>query len=50
MVGFGTAIESVVSCGWEICTLDCRLKETLLSTGMELWRKQQELAEYESKR
>jgi hypothetical protein len=50
MVRFETAIESVVICGWEICTLDCRLKKKWLITGMELWRKQQGLAEYESKR
>jgi hypothetical protein len=49
MVRFETAIESVVSYGWEICTLDCGLKKKL-STGMELCRKQQRLAEYERKR
>jgi hypothetical protein len=40
MMRFETAIESVVSYGWEICTLDCGLKKKLLSTGMELRRKQ----------
>jgi hypothetical protein len=34
-----TAIESIASYGWEICTLECRIKRELLSTGMELWRK-----------
>jgi hypothetical protein len=34
-----TAIESIASYGWVICTLDSRLKRELLTTGMELWRK-----------